>query len=62
MIQISDIPTKTQAIQFSKTGGPEVLELVDVETPTAKPDELLVKIEWGGVNFSEPIDTTFEIP
>jgi len=43
-----------QAIQISKTGGPEVLELVDVLRPEPKPGEVLVKIEAAGVNF---IDT-----
>jgi NADPH:quinone reductase len=43
-----------QAIQISKTGGPEVLELVDLPRPEPKSGEVLVKIEAAGVNF---IDT-----
>src|SRR5512138_1843842 len=40
-----------RAIQVSKTGGPEVLTLVDIPIPTPKPNEALVKIEASGVNF-----------
>lgn len=40
-----------KAIQVSKTGGPEVLTLVDIATPTPKPNEALVEIKASGVNF-----------
>ncbi|MCM3906254.1 MAG: quinone oxidoreductase [Pyrinomonadaceae bacterium] len=40
-----------KAIQVSKAGGPEVLELVDIPTPTAKPNEAVVQIKAVGVNF-----------
>src|SRR5512145_2511393 len=40
-----------KAIQVSQTGGPEVLTLVDVPTPTPKPHEVLVEIKASGVNF-----------
>src|SRR6266481_5966879 len=40
-----------KAIQVSKTGGPEVLTLVDLPVPTPKPNEALVKITAIGVNF-----------
>jgi len=43
-----------RAIQISKTGGPEVLELVNLERPQPKAGEVLVKIAAAGVNF---IDT-----
>ena len=43
-----------KAIRFATTGGPEVLELVDVESPTAGPGQVLVDVEYAGVNF---IDT-----
>jgi NADPH2:quinone reductase len=42
------------AIRFEQTGGPEVLELVEVETPTPGPGQVLVRHEAIGVNF---IDT-----
>ena len=43
-----------RAIQVEKTGGPEVLELVDSPKPAPKAGEVLVKVEAAGVNF---IDT-----
>ena len=43
-----------KAIQFSKNGGSEVLEYVDVPIPTAAKDEVLVKNLFAGINF---IDT-----
>jgi NADPH2:quinone reductase len=40
-----------KAIQVQKTGGPEVLTLVDVPVPQPKANEALVKIAASGVNF-----------
>src|SRR5579859_5778876 len=40
-----------KAIQVQKTGGPEVLTLVDLPVPTPKPNEAVVKIAAAGVNF-----------
>src|SRR6202521_3012410 len=40
-----------KAIQVAKTGGPEVLTLVDIPAPKPKPNEALVKISAVGVNF-----------
>ena len=45
-------------IQISKTGGPEVMELVDVPVPTPGPKQALVKVAASGVNF---IDVYFRI-
>lgn len=43
-----------KAIQFAATGGPEVLEVVDIPTPVAGPGQVLVRQQAIGVNF---IDT-----
>ncbi|MBZ5506923.1 MAG: quinone oxidoreductase [Acidobacteriia bacterium] len=40
-----------RAIQVKKTGGPEVLTLVDVPIPKPKANEAVVKIAASGVNF-----------
>ncbi|HKM48476.1 MAG TPA: quinone oxidoreductase [Terriglobales bacterium] len=40
-----------KAIQVKRTGGPEVMELVDLPVPQPKPNEAVVKIEAAGVNF-----------
>jgi NADPH2:quinone reductase len=43
-----------KAVRFATTGGPEVLEVVEVGSPTAGPGQVLVDVEYAGVNF---IDT-----
>jgi NADPH2:quinone reductase len=43
-----------RAVRFSQTGGPEVLQLVEVETPSPGPGQILVRHEAIGINF---IDT-----
>ena len=40
-----------KAIQISRTGGPEVMELADLPVPQAKSNEAVVKIKAAGVNF-----------
>jgi NADPH2:quinone reductase len=40
-----------KAIQVKRTGGPEVMELVDLPVPQPKSNEAVVKIEAAGVNF-----------
>jgi NADPH2:quinone reductase len=43
-----------RAIQVSRTGGPEVLELVELPRPEPRAGEVLVRVHASGVNF---IDT-----
>ncbi len=40
-----------KAVRFSTTGGPEVLEVVDIDAPTPGPGQVLVDVEYAGVNF-----------
>ena len=40
-----------KAIQVKQTGGPEVMELVDLPVPQPKPNEAVAKIQAAGVNF-----------
>jgi NADPH2:quinone reductase len=40
-----------KAIQVSRTGGPEVLELIELPVPQAKGNEAVVKIRASGINF-----------
>jgi len=40
-----------KAIEVTKTGGPEVLTLVERPIPQPKPDEALVQIKAAGVNY-----------
>jgi NADPH2:quinone reductase len=43
-----------RAIRISRTGGPEVIEIADLETPAPRPGQILVRNQAIGVNF---IDT-----
>ncbi len=45
-----------QAVVYSEYGGPEVLRLVDVQTPTPAPHEILVKVHAAALN---PVDWHF---
>ncbi len=40
-----------KAIQFSRFGGPEVLEYVEIARPVPQDDELLIEVTAAGVNF-----------
>lgn len=40
-----------KAIQVKQVGGPEMMELVDLPVPQAKPNQVLVKVSAAGVNF-----------
>lgn len=40
-----------KAIQVSKVGGPDVLEIVDIPVPDPKANEAVVEIKAAGVNF-----------
>ena len=42
-----------RVVQYEKVGGPEVLEIVEVPTPTPSDDEALVEVKAAGIN---PID------
>jgi NADPH2:quinone reductase len=42
-----------RAIQMSRFGGPEVLELVELERPSPNPDEVLIRVAMAGVNFAD---------
>src|SRR5271170_6804580 len=47
-----------KAIQVQKTGGPEVLTLVDLDVPKPKPNEAIVQIKAIGDNY---IDVYFRL-
>jgi NADPH2:quinone reductase len=40
-----------KAVQATRTGGPEVLEVVDVPEPRPGPGEVRVRVEAAGLNF-----------
>jgi len=47
-----------KAVQISRTGGPEVLDIVEVPTPAPGPGEVLVKAEAIGVNYFDTMIRT----
>jgi NADPH:quinone reductase len=57
-----------RAIQISEWGGPEVMELVDLDVPEPGPDEVLVRVTRAGVNYADTHQTEnsylakFELP
>ena len=42
-----------KAIQVTRSGGPEVLQLIDEPTPTAGPGQILIEVKAAGINFSD---------
>ncbi len=48
--------TQMKAVVYQKYGPPNVLELIEVEKPTAKDDEVLIKVQAASVN---PLDWHF---
>jgi NADPH2:quinone reductase len=42
-----------RAVQITRFGGPEVLELVEVDPPTVRDDLALVEVDTAGVNFAD---------
>lgn len=42
-----------RAVRFHETGGPEVLQVDEIEQPTPDKDEILVEVKAAGVNPSE---------
>jgi NADPH2:quinone reductase len=47
-----------KAIRFHTTGGPEVLQLEDIDTPTPGPGQILLRHEAIGINFIETYQRT----
>ena len=43
----------SQAVRFTHYGGPEVLEVVDVEPPVPGPDQVVVRMKAAGLNLGE---------
>ncbi|TBU21784.1 NAD(P)-binding protein [Dichomitus squalens] len=48
------LPTKMTAVVISKTGNsPDVIEEFQFPVPTPGPNQILIKVEWAGVNWSD---------
>ena len=42
-----------RSIQIERYGGPEVLVRRDLPVPDVKPDEVLIRLAWSGINFMD---------
>jgi len=42
-----------KAVRINETGGPEVMHLEEIETPTPKEGEVLVKVAAAGINYAD---------
>ncbi len=42
-----------KAIQVTRSGGPEVLQLIEQPTPTPGPGQILVEVKAAGINFAD---------
>src|SRR5205085_5987174 len=42
-----------KAIRINETGGPEVMHVEEVETPTPKEGEVLIKVAAAGINYAD---------
>ena len=42
-----------RAIQVQEFGGPEVLQVVDVPVPEARPGEVLIRVTRAGINYAD---------
>jgi NADPH2:quinone reductase len=42
-----------RAVQLTRFGGPEVLEIVDVPEPTPGPGQQLCDVSTAGLNFAD---------
>ncbi len=46
----ADLPEQMRAIGFDAPGGPDVLGIVHVPLPRLRPDDLLIRVAYAGVN------------
>jgi NADPH:quinone reductase-like Zn-dependent oxidoreductase len=56
------LPDTMRAVQFARLGGPEVLELVEVERPKPGPNEALVAVAACGVNRADVLARSGALP
>jgi len=48
-------PTTMKAVQLSRFGDPDVLNIIEVPIPTPGPGEVLIRIRAAGINFFETL-------
>ncbi len=45
--------TVMKAVRINETGGPEVMHIEEIETPTPKTGEILIKVAAAGINYAD---------
>jgi NADPH:quinone reductase len=45
--------TVVKAVRINETGGPEVMHIEEIETPTPKTGEVLIKVAAAGINYAD---------
>lgn len=53
VIEETELPSTMQAVVYSKYGGPEMLEVAEVDRPTPAEDEVLVRVQSASVNAGD---------
>jgi putative PIG3 family NAD(P)H quinone oxidoreductase len=56
------IPTKMRFVTHGQGGGPEVLEIAETATPIPGPREVLIEVEFAGVNRSDILQRAGKYP
>jgi NADPH2:quinone reductase len=56
------VPKNMKAVQITRPGGPEVLELTERAVPAAKPEEILIKVAAAGVNRPDVLQRSGNYP
>ena len=51
--RVAPWPRAMRAVQITRFGGPEVLEIVDVPSPTPGPGQQLYDVSTAGINFAD---------
>ena len=51
-----------KAVHFSKPGGPEVLQVINIETPKISSDEILIKVKAAGINRPDVVQREGNYP
>ena len=51
-----------KAVHFSKPGGPEVLKVINIETPKIGSDEILIKVKASGINRPDVVQREGNYP
>jgi D-arabinose 1-dehydrogenase-like Zn-dependent alcohol dehydrogenase len=53
LVRVAPTLTCMRAVQITRFGGPEVLDIVDVPAPTPGPGQKLYDVSTAGLNFAD---------